>query len=46
MQKADLFLRNLKREKFKVTTFLILLTLVLTQIPYFIVTKISSTCDN
>ena len=47
MQKAELHLRNLKREKeFALTTFLILLALVLTQIPYLVVTKITSTCNS
>lgn len=46
-RKAKQHLQNLKREKeFAFTAFLILLALVLTQIPYFVVTVIESNCES
>ena len=46
-QKAEQHLRNLKREKESAfTAFLILLALVLTQIPYFVVTVVESNCES
>ena len=46
-RKAEQHRRNLQREKeFALTTFLILLVLVLTQIPYLVLTKIESNCES
>ena len=46
-RKAEQHRRNLQREKeFAFTTFLILLVLVLTQIPYLVLTKIKSNCES
>lgn len=46
-QKSEQQLKNLKREKeFALTAFLILLVLVLTQIPYLVMTTIEANCES
>ena len=46
-QKAEQQLKHLKREKeFAFTAFLILIVLVLTQIPYLVMTKIEANCES
>ena len=46
-QKEEQDLKNLKREReFAFTAFLILVALVLTQIPYLVMTKIETSCES
>ena len=47
IQKEEQNLKNLKREReFAFTAFLILVALVLTQIPYLVMTKIETSCES